>query len=122
MWGDYKQQNNKAVYCRDLVRLTKLGYTVVSPAYRLGSEAALGFSKINTLDIKYSCLMQELRKVRNNLAHGGFNDREISEIIEFRKRWNPNSDLLNKDISKISFIDILKDICDNMEDIVEYAR
>lgn len=40
MWGDYKQQNNKAVYCRDLVRLTKLGYTVVSPAYRLGSEAA----------------------------------------------------------------------------------
>jgi len=86
------------------------------------NKCMTGFSKINTLDIKYSCLMQELRKVRNNLAHGGFNDREISEIIEFRKRWNPNSDLLNKDISKISFIDILKDICDNMEDIVEYAR
>jgi len=81
-----------------------------------------GFSLINKLDNKYSCLMQEISKVRNNLAHGGFNDREISEIIEFRKRWNPNSDLLNKDISKISFIDILKDICDNMEDIVEYAR
>jgi acetyl esterase/lipase len=40
MWGEYKQVTQKAVYCRDLVRLTKLGYTIVSPAYRLGSEAA----------------------------------------------------------------------------------
>ena len=39
MWGDYKQQNNKAVYCRDLVRLTNLGYTIVSPDYRRGGEA-----------------------------------------------------------------------------------
>jgi len=81
-----------------------------------------GFAKINGMDIKYSCLMQELSKVRNNLAHGGFNDREISEIINFRKKWNPISNLLKKDISKISFIDILKDICGSMEDIVNYAR
>lgn len=34
-WGEYKQVTQKAVYCRDLVRLTKEGYTVVCPDYRL---------------------------------------------------------------------------------------
>lgn len=34
-WGEYKQKTQKAVYCRDLVRLTKEGYTVVCPDYRL---------------------------------------------------------------------------------------
>lgn len=39
MWGDYKQTEQKAVYCRDLVRLTKQGYTIVCPDYRLASQA-----------------------------------------------------------------------------------
>ena len=39
MWGDYKQTVQKAVYCRDLVRLTAQGYTVVCPDYRLASQA-----------------------------------------------------------------------------------
>ncbi len=34
-WGEYKQVTQKAVYCRDLVRLTEEGYTVVCPDYRL---------------------------------------------------------------------------------------
>ena len=39
MWGEYKQVTQKAVYCRDLVRLTKEGYTVVCPDYRLVSQS-----------------------------------------------------------------------------------
>lgn len=39
MWGEYKQVTQKAVYCRDLVRLTAEGYTVVCPDYRLASQA-----------------------------------------------------------------------------------
>ncbi|MEQ2519725.1 alpha/beta hydrolase [Ruthenibacterium sp. CLA-JM-H11] len=39
MWGEYKQKTQKAVYCRDLVRLTKQGYTIVCPDYRLVSQA-----------------------------------------------------------------------------------
>lgn len=81
-----------------------------------------GFAKINSIDKKYSYLMHELSKVRNHLAHGGFNDREISDIIYFRGKWNPDSNLLKQDIKKISFIGILKDICDNMEDIINYDK
>lgn len=39
MWGEYKQKTQKAVYCRDLVRLTRQGYTIVCPDYRLASQA-----------------------------------------------------------------------------------
>ena len=39
MWGEYKQVTQKAVYCRDLVRLTRKGYTVVCPDYRLVSQS-----------------------------------------------------------------------------------
>lgn len=39
MWGGYKQTTQKAVYCRDLVRLTAQGYTIVCPDYRLASQA-----------------------------------------------------------------------------------
>ena len=39
LWGEYKQITQKAVYCRDLVRLTKEGYTVVCADYRLASQA-----------------------------------------------------------------------------------
>jgi len=39
MWGEYKQVTQKAVYCRDLVRMTKEGYTIVCPDYRLVSQA-----------------------------------------------------------------------------------
>lgn len=39
MWGEYKQKTQKAVYCRDLVRLTEQGYTIVCPDYRLVSQA-----------------------------------------------------------------------------------
>lgn len=39
MWGEYKQKTQKAVYCRDLVRMTKEGYTVVCPDYRLVSQS-----------------------------------------------------------------------------------
>ena len=39
MWGDYKQQDNKAVYCRDLVKMVERGYTIVSPSYRLASQS-----------------------------------------------------------------------------------
>jgi acetyl esterase/lipase len=39
MWGEYKQVTQKAVYCRDLVRLTEKGYTVVCPDYRLVSQS-----------------------------------------------------------------------------------
>lgn len=39
MWGEYKQKTQKAVYCRDLVRLTDQGFTVVCPDYRLASQA-----------------------------------------------------------------------------------
>ena len=39
LWGEYKQVTQKAVYCRDLVRLTDQGYTVVCPDYRLASQA-----------------------------------------------------------------------------------
>lgn len=38
-WGEYKQVTQKAVYCRDLVRLTSEGYTVVCPDYRLISQS-----------------------------------------------------------------------------------
>ena len=38
-WGEYKQVTQKAVYCRDLVRLTEEGYTVVCPDYRLISQS-----------------------------------------------------------------------------------
>ena len=41
MWGEYKQRTQKAVYCRDLVRLTDRGLTVVCPDYRLASQAVL---------------------------------------------------------------------------------
>lgn len=41
MWGEYKQRTQKAVYCRDLVRLTAKGYTVVCPDYRLASQSLL---------------------------------------------------------------------------------
>lgn len=34
-WGEYKQVTQKAVYCRDLVRLVDEGYTIVCPDYRL---------------------------------------------------------------------------------------
>ena len=40
MWGEYKQVTQKAVYCRGLIKLVEQGYTIVSPAYRLVSEAA----------------------------------------------------------------------------------
>lgn len=39
MWGEYKQTTQKAVYCRDLVRLTQQGYTIVCPDYRLASQS-----------------------------------------------------------------------------------
>ncbi len=39
MWGEYKQATQKAVYCRDLVRMTQEGYTIVCPDYRLVSQA-----------------------------------------------------------------------------------
>ncbi len=39
MWGEYKQVTQKAVYCRDLVRMTAQGYTIVCPDYRLVSQA-----------------------------------------------------------------------------------
>lgn len=39
MWGEYKQKTQKAVYCRDLVRLTAQGFTVVCPDYRLISQS-----------------------------------------------------------------------------------
>lgn len=38
-WGEYKQVTQKAVYCRDLVRLTKEGYTIVCPDYRLITQS-----------------------------------------------------------------------------------
>lgn len=38
-WGEYKQVTQKAVYCRDLVRLTNQGYTIVCPDYRLISQS-----------------------------------------------------------------------------------
>lgn len=39
MWGEYKQVTQKAVYCRDLVNMTKDGCTVICPDYRLASQA-----------------------------------------------------------------------------------
>ena len=39
LWGEYKQVTQKAVYIRDLVRLTKEGYTIISTDYRLASQA-----------------------------------------------------------------------------------
>ncbi len=39
MWGEYKQVTQKAVYFRDLLKLVDEGYTVISPAYRLASQA-----------------------------------------------------------------------------------
>lgn len=39
MWGGYKQTTQKAVYCRNLIRLTKQGYTIVCPDYRLASQS-----------------------------------------------------------------------------------
>ncbi len=40
-WGEYKQVTQKAVYCRDLVRLTEEGYTIVCPDYRLIHQSLL---------------------------------------------------------------------------------
>jgi len=37
--GNYKQTVNTNVYYRDLVRLTEIGFTVVSPSYRLSHES-----------------------------------------------------------------------------------
>ncbi len=39
MWGEYKQITQRAVYIRELIRLVEKGYTIVSPAYRLASQA-----------------------------------------------------------------------------------
>ncbi|BCN29202.1 alpha/beta hydrolase [Anaeromicropila herbilytica] len=39
MWGEYKQVTQKAVYCRDLVKLVEQGYTIISPSYRLASQS-----------------------------------------------------------------------------------
>lgn len=39
LWGEYKQQTNRAVYFRDLVKLVDNGFTIVSPAYRLANQA-----------------------------------------------------------------------------------
>jgi len=66
--------------------------------------------------------MHELSIGRNNLAHGGFSDGEVTKIIEFRRKWNPNSSLLKRDISSITFIDVLNDIYDNMEGVFRYAK
>ncbi len=41
LWGEYKQTTQKAVYCRDLVRMTAEGYTVVCPDYRLANQAIM---------------------------------------------------------------------------------
>ncbi|HFI0500854.1 TPA: alpha/beta hydrolase fold domain-containing protein [Streptococcus suis] len=41
LWGEYKQRTQKAVYCRDLVRLTEKGYTIVCPDYRLASQSPM---------------------------------------------------------------------------------
>jgi len=81
-----------------------------------------GFSRINEMDIKYSYFMHELSIGRNNLAHGGFSDGEVTKIIEFRRKWNPNSSLVKRDISSITFIDVLNDIYDNMEGVFRYAK
>lgn len=40
MWGEYKQVTIKAVYFRELIRLIEQGYTIVSPDYRLVTQAA----------------------------------------------------------------------------------
>lgn len=88
-----------------------------------------GLAMINKMDNEYSFLMQELRKARNNLAHGDFNDREISKILDLRKKWDPNSNLLKIAPGQITFRDILINIYDKiiniydkMEDIVNYVR
>lgn len=39
MWGEYKQVTQKAVYCRDLIKLVEQGYTIISPSYRLASQS-----------------------------------------------------------------------------------
>ena len=39
LWGEYKQVTQRAVYIRELIRLVEKGYTIVSPAYRLASQA-----------------------------------------------------------------------------------
>jgi acetyl esterase/lipase len=39
MFGEYKQVTQKAVYCRELIRLVEQGFTVVSPSYRLASQS-----------------------------------------------------------------------------------
>lgn len=39
MWGEYTQVTQKAVYCRDLVRLSEQGFTVICPDYRLASQS-----------------------------------------------------------------------------------
>jgi acetyl esterase/lipase len=39
MYGEYKQVTQKAVYCRELIRLVEQGFTVVSPSYRLASQS-----------------------------------------------------------------------------------
>lgn len=85
-----------------------------------------GFAKINGMDDKYSCLMYELSQVRNNLAHGGFNDSEVYELVNIHKKCNPGSDVPSKNTDDLSFKDIMKiileEICDSMEDIAEYAK
>lgn len=39
MWGEYKQITQKAVYCRELIKLVEQGYTIISPSYRLASQS-----------------------------------------------------------------------------------
>ncbi|PFO04706.1 lipase [Bacillus sp. AFS076308] len=39
MYGEYKQVTQKAVYCRELIRLVEQGFTIVSPSYRLASQS-----------------------------------------------------------------------------------
>lgn len=39
MWGDYKQQKNKAVYFNDMLKFVDEGYTIVSPSYRVVGDA-----------------------------------------------------------------------------------
>lgn len=39
MYGEYKQVTQKAVYFRELIRLVEQGFTIVSPSYRLVSQA-----------------------------------------------------------------------------------
>ena len=39
MYGEYKQVTQKAVYCRELIRIVEQGFTVISPSYRLANQS-----------------------------------------------------------------------------------